>query len=130
MKRTLSIAALTAALFTGFIASAQAAPARVHHAKQITVQKAHAHAHHNHKAKHVHKKAHKHQAAKRHGAKNARHAFSHWTPRLKAQKYHGFGSARYYEGNYHVSAYNQRGVPVKLLVNAITGAILHANAHH
>lgn len=130
MKRTLSIAALTAVLFTGFIVSAQAAPARVHHAKQVVVQKAPAHAHHNHKAKHVHKKAHKHQAGKRQGAKNARHAFSHWAPSLKAQKYHGFGSARYYEGNYHVSAYNQHGVPVKLLVNAITGALLHANAHH
>ena len=130
MKRTLSIAALTAVLLTGFIASAQAAPAHTHQAKQVTVQKTHAHAHHTHKAQHVHKKAHKHQAAKRHGAKNARHAFSHWTPRLRAQKYHGFGSARYYEGNYHVSAYNQRGLPVQLLVNAITGAILNANTHH
>lgn len=127
MKRTLSIAALTAVLLTGFVASAQAAPAPAHKTKQVTVQKSHAH--HNHKATNVHKKANKHQTAKRNSAKNARHAFSHWTPRLKAQKYHGFGSARYYEGNYHVSAYNQRGVPVKLLVNAITGAIFHANAH-
>lgn len=147
MKRTFSIAALTAVLFTGFIASAQAAPARAHQAKPVAQQKAHApaahtkkvvqkkvvqkkahasaHKNYNTKVVRAHKKAHKQQVAK-----NARRSFAHWTPNLKAKKYHGFGTARYYDGNYHVSAYNQRGVPIKLLVNAITGVIIHASAQH
>ncbi|MFT6490458.1 MAG: hypothetical protein ACJAXQ_001240 [Parvibaculaceae bacterium] len=151
MKRTFSIAALTAVLFTGLIASAQAAPAHAHQAKPVAQQKAHAPAVHTKKMvqkkmvqkkmvqkkvvqkkvmqKKAHASAHK-KAHRQQAAKNARHTFSHWTPRLKAQKYHGFGTARYYDGNYHVSAYNQRGVPIKLLVNAITGVIIHANAHH
>lgn len=157
MKRTFSIAALTAVLFTGFIASAQAAPARAHQAKPVAQQKAHAPAAHTKKVVHqkviqkkvvqkkvvqkkahasahknyntkvvrAHKKAHKQQVAK-----NARRSFAHWTPNLKAKKYHGFRTARYYGGNYHVSAYNQHGVAIKLLVNAVTGVIIHASAQH
>lgn len=152
MKRTFSIAALTAVLFTGLIASAQAAPARAHQTKPVVQQKAHApaphtkkvvqkkvvqkkvvqkkasasaHKNYNTKVVRTHKKTHKQQVAKK-----ARRSFSHWTPSLKAKKYHGFGTPRYYDGNYHVSAYNQHGVPIKLLVNAITGVIIHASAQH
>lgn len=122
MKRALSIAALTAALFTGLIVSAQAAPA-AHHAKHVSVHNDQAHAHRQ-TAAHRHADARKYQSPQR-----PRRAFSHWTPNLKAAKYHSFGSARYYEGNYYVSAYTHKGMPVKLMVNAITGAILHANIH-
>ena len=126
MKRALSIVALTAALFTGLIVSAQAAPAP-HHAKHAVMHKTQAHTktHTSHQAAaHRHADAHKYQVPRR-----PRRAFAHWTPDLKAKKYHSLGTARYYEGHYYVSAYTHNGLPVKLMVNAITGAIRHANVH-
>jgi|GEM_PF-4824367 len=128
MKRALSIAALTAALFTGLLVSAQAAPT-AHHVKHVSAHKAQAHTPAKAHAR-KHAQAHRHaDAGKYQTPQRPRRAFAHWTPNLKAKKYHSFGSARYYEGNYYVSAYTHKGLPVKLMVNAITGAILHANVH-
>lgn len=125
MKRALSIAALTAALFAGLLGSAQAAPGAQH--KHVSAHKAHAPA----KALvRQHAQAHRQADARKYKTpQRPRRTFAHWTPNLKAKKYHSFGSARYYEGNYYVSAYTHKGLPVKLMVNAITGAILHANVH-